>query len=150
MITKTKNLSPLEFLDVLQQEYYISEIRAKISVSIKDKEFYRKLMGYKKEKIENIAMRNQIDSIFSSEEIRNEYIKKIYPLAKGGLPQFELTEKDIKNYYIEGSDVRFLIDNKKFVGKIETVNFEKNFAFLKVKGKKEKRVIKLHELTRIL
>lgn len=146
--SKSKNQSPLEYFDTLQKEYFVAEIRRKIYPSIRDKEYYKMLMERKKDKIQNISIRNRLDSIFTSDEVKMKYMQLVYP--DRGLPKFDVCEKDIKNYYMTGSDVRFEINSVKYLGKIEDVNFINNTALVKIRGEKDRKYLKLHDITRIL
>jgi hypothetical protein len=148
MSEKSRHLSSFEYFEVLQREYLIAEIRRKIYPSIKDKNYYKKIMSYKRDKIEDLSNRNNLDSIFTSKETRDKYVQEIYPSV--GLPNFELTEKDILFYYHPESDVRVEIDGLKKVGKIVSVDFELNMANVKFRGESSVRKCKIHQVTRIL
>ena len=57
---KSRNVAPLEFLDVLQLEYINAIIRSKIYPRVADKDHYRKVAKGKEEKIKDIAFRNNL------------------------------------------------------------------------------------------
>lgn len=105
MNRKTRNLSISEYFHVVQKEYLVTEFRRKISYNPKDKAYFQKVLNYKREKINDIAKRNCLLSIFSSskklEEIRNELFDKF------GRPKFELSEIDLKNYYAVGNEFSY-------------------------------------------
>lgn len=102
---KTRNLSVSEYFEVIQKEYLIANFRKKIYYNPKDKKYYEKVMRFKRQKIEDIAKRNNLLSIFNSEdkmnEIRNELFDKL------GKPKFQLNETDLRNYYSAGNDFQW-------------------------------------------
>lgn len=102
---KTRNLSIAEYFDVLQDEYMVAEFRKKIYFSPKDKSFYNRVMEHKREKIENISNRNNLDSIFNSELKRKEVQDKLFDHL--GRPKFKLSDKDITNYYNPGNEFSY-------------------------------------------
>lgn len=103
---KTRNLSVAEYFDVIQKEYYIAEFRKKIYYNPKDKRYYGRVMDHKKQKIEDIASRNHLKSIFNDEEkavaMRNSLFDEL------GRPKFEMSETDLNNYYSKGNEFSYL------------------------------------------
>lgn len=102
---KTRNLSVATYFSVIQQEYLIAEFRRKIYYKPKDKNYYQRVMGFKKEKIENIAKRNNLESIFTS-QAKMEQIRSLV-FDKSGRPNFEMNETDIANYYATGNEFAY-------------------------------------------
>lgn len=102
---KSRNLSVAEYFDVIQKEYYIAEFRKKIYYNPKDKRYYGRVMGHKKEKIQDIAERNHLDSIFSSELKAAEIRSSLFDL--NGRPCFELSDADRQNYYSIGNEFSY-------------------------------------------
>ena len=155
---KDKNQSILEFFEALQIEYFICEIRRKIYQTQKDKDYYKKVMQYKRSKIEDLATRNNIPSIFSNENIRNEYIKRTYPSQ--GLPEFIKcykntklsiwTENDNCNYYSIGKDVKIVIEENILIGTLDKVDLTNGFGLVKIRKESNQRTILLKDITRIL
>lgn len=110
---KDKDQSIYEFYKTLQEEFLICELRKKIYPRGKDKRYYGKTSEFKKSKIEDIADRNGLPSIFNSEECRREVNKTVF--GEFGLPKFmyrdsverdELKPKDAYYYYAVGAEVR--------------------------------------------
>jgi len=103
--SKTRNLSVAEYFDVIQREYYIAEFRRKIYYSPKDKRYYGRVMEHKRAKIEDIASRNHLDSIFTSAakaaEIRGTLFDGL------GRPIFDMTPEDQQNYYSVGNEFSY-------------------------------------------
>lgn len=102
---KSRNLSVAEYFLVAQKEYLIFEFKRKIYHNPSDKRYFKRVMKYKKEKIENISKRNRLNSIFNSsekmEEVRNHLFDKL------GKPKFDLSEKDIDNYFSPGNEFSY-------------------------------------------
>lgn len=152
---KDRHLSIAEYFDILQLEYYICEIRKKIYAEIRDKDYWGYQMENKKKKIEDIAFRNSLKSIFNDDDVKKSYIKKVYP--EMGLPNFnlnskyKLTDNDITNYYRVDSDVRVHIgDGEDKIGKIVVVDLGHNYVVVKLRGESDKRKVLLKHVTRIL
>lgn len=105
MDKKNRNLSVAEYFLIIQKEYLIAEFRKKIYFSKNDKIYYQRVMDGKKNKINDIAKRNRLDSIFNNsekiEEMRAELFDKL------GKPKFEMSPTDIENYYASGNEFSF-------------------------------------------
>lgn len=109
-----RKLSVHELFKVLQEEYVICKLRAHIYPIQHHKEFWDKTAEGKKEKIESIALRNHLQSLFTNEDIEAQIIRQVY--AELGPPKFYYPNKkkeskqrywDLINYYCKGADVRF-------------------------------------------
>lgn len=144
-----KKLSPVEFLEKLQKEYFICDIRIRFYPSPKDKEYYRKVRSYKKEKIDRICDQNKIPTIFTNEEVFSKYRSLVY--SELDYPIFiEMTKKDWENYYALDCDVKIITDNDVLIGR--TMKFYVGGDFITVKlreGGKEK-IFKKDKVIRIL
>ena len=103
--TKTRNLSVAEYFLQLQKEYLTAEFRRKIYFNPKDKAYYQKVMGFKKEKIESIAKRNRLKSIFNDNVTLSEIQRELFTLD--GKPKFEMTDIDHENYYATGNEFSY-------------------------------------------
>ena len=105
MDKKNRNLSVAEYFLIIQKEYLIAEFRKKIYFSKNDKIYYQRVMDGKRNKINDIAKRNRLDSIFNNyekmEEMRAELFDKL------GKPKFEMSPTDIENYYASGNEFSF-------------------------------------------
>lgn len=145
---KDRDLSIMDFFDNLQEEYYINELRSRIYPSPIDKKYYKKVMGFKKEKIEDIAHKNSINCIFSSEELAEKFRKRVYP--QGNILNFRgIIQQDIDFYYMEEADVRVKIDENNEIGKIKDRNLEKNIIYVKLRGAQETKPYVIGCITRI-
>lgn len=127
---KTRDLSIFEFYEALQIEYIVAELRKKIYPSIADKEYYSRVMEQKKEKIQDIAQKNYLPSIFTDKKVKQHKYSEVY--KNFGIPVFVYKDEehrkrseilDKKYYYLPGSEVRITIDGEIKIGKIEEVDF---------------------------
>ena len=89
----------------MQKEYLIAEFRKKIYFSKNDKIYYQRVMDGKKNKINDIAKRNRLDSIFNNSEKMEEMRAELFD--KLGKPKFEMSPTDIENYYASGNEFSF-------------------------------------------
>jgi hypothetical protein len=103
--TKTRNLSVAEYFLQLQKEYLTAEFRRKIYFNPKDKAYYQKVMGFKKEKIESIAKRNRLKSIFNDNVTLSEIQRELFTLD--GKPKFDMTDIDRENYYATDNEFSY-------------------------------------------
>lgn len=140
---KTRDLSVAEYFEVLQNEYLVAEFRKKIYYSPKDKSFYGRVMEHKREKIENIARRNNLDSIFNSETKYKEVHDKLFD--KLGRPKFQLSEKDVTNYYNPGNE--FSYEGKAWI--LDQIS-ENGMLILYNRTEKRFQEVKKDEVCRIL
>jgi hypothetical protein len=147
MANKSKDLSITSYLDVLQKEYLVAEIRHKIYPKISDKSYWERVMEGKRQKVEDICFRNRISSIFDNDSEKKRLYLEIY--NETGLPNFVykdeeqrigssdfpgLEETDIVNYYSVDSEVRVDYGGKRLFGKITEFDFKQNIVFVKIDG----------------
>jgi hypothetical protein len=152
---KTRNLSIFEFFEQLQLEYIVLELRKKIYPSLADQEYYERVMIQKREKINDIALKNYLPSIFTDKEIKKHKYNEIY--NPFGLPNFMYKDEDHKQkyalldkkyYYLPESEVRIVIEGELKVGKINSVDFIKDKAIVIVDS--ENFELDLQHIARIL
>ena len=105
MYKKNRNLSVAEYFLIIQKEYLIAEFRKKIYFSKNDKIYYQRVMDGKRNKINDIAKRNRLDSIFNNSEKMEEMRAELFD--KLGKPKFEMSPTDIENYYASGNEFSF-------------------------------------------
>ena len=105
MDKKNRNLSVAEYFLIIQKEYLIAEFRKKIYFSKNDKIYYQRVMDGKKNKINDIAKRNRLDSIFNNSEKMEEMRVELFD--KLGKPKFEMSSTDIENYYASGNEFSY-------------------------------------------
>ena len=97
----------------LQNEYLVCLLRSRIYPLDRHKSYWANVAEKKKEKIEDIAIRNALKSIFNDKDTEHQFIESIY--GHGGLPNFYYPNKkvedkqrywDIINYYSKGAEVK--------------------------------------------
>lgn len=155
--SKDRNLSPIDYLDALQKEYFTSKLRHDIHHNKNNKEYHKRVMGHKKEKIESIAFKNAIPNIFSDQAIWSEYRDKVYLLT--GVPTV-LTEEEVMLYYSPNQDVKVeleldsskkspVIKTQNAIGKIESCSSDLSVIYVKLKGDSTARPFAQRYVTRI-
>lgn len=102
---KTRNLSVAEYFLQIQREYLIADFKRKIYFSPKDRAYYIRVCGYKETRINAIARRNNLNSIFNSAEKLAELRAELFD--RNGKPKFEMTSKDYANYFSNGSEFSY-------------------------------------------
>jgi hypothetical protein len=154
---KSRHLSPYDYLEVLQIEYIITELRRKIYVKRKDKDYYQRVLKGKKTKIEDICNRNSLPCIFSDSDEKKKYYQRVYPIV--GFPNFfykdkekeaESVVKDFYYYYHVDTDFRILDGEVTRVGKLMSVDQEKGIVFIRLKGEEQDKPYSLHIVSRII
>ena len=88
---KSRDLTLTELFDILQKEYIVFELRAKIYPQNHHRTFWLELASKKKEKIISIGHRHKFISIFDFAEIKEKYYNEIVP--KVGFPNFIYSNK---------------------------------------------------------
>ena len=102
---KSRDLSTLEYLRQLNQEWWICNLRRKIYPRREDKAYYNRVANLKRDRIKEICERNEIESIFDNKTQMRELNK--FFMRAGGMPIFdEMTELDVTNYYLPDNDCR--------------------------------------------
>lgn len=105
MNNNSRSLLVAEYFHVIQREYLMAEFRRKIYFSPKDKRYFSRVMEFKREKIEDIAKRNQLMSIFTSPDKMRDLRAELFdPLNR---PLFTMGPKDVANYYSINSDFSY-------------------------------------------
>lgn len=152
---KSRKLSILEYLDQLQKEFVMYELRIKIYKNSTDIEYFKKSINLKKEKIIEISDRNQLDNIFNNNDLKKEYYLKINSFEG---PYFEyrdffhkkkLLEKDLFYYYYPESDIK-IKDKNILIGKIKTTDFIKKICLCSIKGQEKDKYVTFNNISRIL
>lgn len=135
---KDRNISIVEYLEVLQNEYIFNEIRKKIYPKKQDRDYYQKVLDSKKEKILDISERNRIPCIFTTPDIKDKLMKRLIPMF--GFPNFTSKESnrryyevyDQRNYYRRESNFKFIIDTDIKIGILK--NVENDICIIESEG----------------
>lgn len=123
---KSRKLSVYEFFKVLQIEWIVSDLRHRIYTGRNDKDHWKMVMECKKVKIEDIAIKNKLPSIFTDAQMKSEFEHLVY--LPDSIPNFHYKNEeqkqgqgyiDLMHYYSTGSDVRCEIMGETKVGKIK-------------------------------
>lgn len=176
MSTNDRDLTLIDYLEQLQLEYIVAELRSKIYKREKDKRFFReKVMSGKRQKIYDISERNpEVLTIFTSEKEMQKFRDQVYKIW--GLPNFfykdieqknELEIKDLLNYFAyqneflirvgeDESERGLLIYLMQDGEKITWANYQSlipseiTFAKVKLRCQEKTSVIHLSNIVRIL
>lgn len=154
---KTRNLSTYEYLQILQVEYIVAELRRKIYVKKKDKSYYSRVLEGKERKIKDICQRNSLPSLFEDGGVRAGCYANVYPAT--GYPDFhykndeqiqEFKAKDFYYYFYKGSDFRVVEEGVTKVGTLISVDEENQVAYIKLKGDESDRPFSINSVARII
>ena len=160
MQEQSRHIPVLQFLEALQIEFVVAELRAKTYKKPKDKTFWKdRVMVGKRTKINDISERNpDAPTIFNSEK-ELERIKSCV-FSEYGLPNYhyrdeeqklELQNKDFYSYFCKNSDVAVRVSSmNKVVGTLLYVSADKQFATVKFRGDEEKSTVHIANVSRIL
>ena len=152
---KTRDLSLYDFFSKLQEEYVCAEVRKKIYTKPKDKGYWQRVMDGKAIKIKDIALRNSLPSIFTSESLKEKVYYRI--INKQGFPNFvykneaerlEIEFLDFVNYYRQGCEFKLDVDGDE-ICTLTYINTSTKEGKIKLKSGLEKDC-ELSVLTRIL
>jgi len=154
---KTRNLSIYDFLNVLQQEFFIAYLRNKIYVNESDKKYWAKIMGFKKGKITNLSLRNDLPSIFTDHKMYYDLYRQTV-LTKG-IPNFmyiseanriDLEKRDILSYYRTGCECKVYLGDGEFkIGEIKKCDVENKEIHVKFKNSDDINLYKFNQVNRI-
>jgi len=157
-INKSRNLSILEYLNILQKEYIVCILRTKIYTKLNDKAHWKKVAEYKKEKIKTISQRNTLDNIFDDKDIYNQIYKEIVPTF--GLPFFIykderekelLIKQDFTNYFYKEMEIKFIDQNNESqLGIIISCSPIMNLVVVKQTNNSEIKDLNANKVRRIL
>jgi len=139
---KSRDISILDFLENLQLEYLLYELRSKIYLKKDNKQKYKEIMQFKEDKIFDICSKNNLRNIFNDGEILQEIESKFY--NEFGNPK-EMTNRDKYFYYLIGSDFSY---NGQGV-KLLSYNLQSYIATIELKNKQSLNV-DLNFIKRIL
>jgi len=120
----SRNIPLADLYSCLQLEYISYFLRSKI-YSKEFTESYKSICEAKKDKIDKIASKNGLPSIFNDVHYRDRYIKKF--LNKSGVPNFTYKDDVIKKkmscwdahyFFQKGTSVKFDVNDETFVGNV--------------------------------
>lgn len=146
---KSRDLSILDFLKVLTDEYFLAEMRSKTYKRKSDRNYWLKVCRFKKDKIEDIALRNRLPSIFNNQDLYVSSIDSYFP--KGEICQLIKNSKDLRSYYSIDADVTISLPSGVVeTGRIEDVDLSKGHVWVCHLDNQESKQYRLHQIRRIL
>lgn len=142
-MNKTRDLSVAEYFLQIQKEYLIADFRKRIYYSPKDKAYWTKVCNYKEARINAIAKRNNLNSIFNSENKLQDLKDELFD--HNGRPKFNMTKEDIKNYYSNGSEFSYggeiyILDQLNYDGQLTLYSLDEE-NYIKVKKEAVNRIL---------
>lgn len=152
---KTRHLTIYQFFEILQIEWLVADLRFRIAVKAKDKEYWKKVKEGKKQTIEMLADRNSLPTIFTDSDLKADFEKRIY--GCGNYPNFHYKDEvakqmqgywDMVHYYKVGVEVRFEQFSEVRVGKIK--EYRPNADLIKIEYEQEVYDLCIKEISRIL
>jgi hypothetical protein len=146
--TKTRDLSTLEFLDVLVKEYFVAELRRKIYTKASDRKYWKKTADFKKEKIIDISNRNRLPHIFDDEQKMSKAYDKYFPINE--LPPIIINNKDLYSYYRKDTDVTIMDDGNVLVGQIESSDLKTAKVDVRLFDDSSRKTFRFSQVRRIL
>ena len=130
-MSKNRHLSSFDYLEILQEEYICNDIRTKIYIRRADKDHYRRVLESKKKKIQSIAEKNSLSTIFDNEELYKKYWHRVVPIW--GIPHFIYNQsKDVQEdkFPYKGTLVKYLIEGQYQYGFTIEVLFEDGLVLI--------------------
>lgn len=141
-----RHLSQIDYLDILQWEYFVNMFKSKIYTKLNDRNFYKKVMSHKKDKILDLSRKNYLPNVFDDKELFEKYRALIFP-KQGITSSMKLTDEEIAYYYSKDSDVRINQDDSVLLGKISSS--EGSHVKVKIRGTDEIKPFLKTAVTRI-
>lgn len=143
---KSRDLSILDFYEILQVEWICADLRRKIYPKIKDKNYWTKVAEGKKNTILRLAEKNSLPSIFDDESMLRIFEKKVY--RENAYPDFVYKNEDNKieqeywdlHYYLYiYTQVRVNVAGEIKLGKItkEFIPYKDRYVMVTIEGEEK-------------
>lgn len=140
---KSRQLPLQEYYSILQKEWLVSHLRWMIYTGERDKNYYKEReMNGKRKIIEDLSLRNNLVSIFTSSERMDYYKNMIY--NETGLPNFIYRsdedrsvrrKRDILSYFSKGCKVEIVSEGEDILmGVIDYTFLDKNTCNVLIQG----------------
>jgi hypothetical protein len=104
MKPKDRHISILEYFNRLQLEFLLYELRSKIYPAAEDKVKFKRVLQFKKDKIDDISKKNTLVSIFDDEIMKREMVDALF--GNENMPS-DFNKRDKYFYYFVGSDFSY-------------------------------------------
>lgn len=120
-----KKLSTYQYFEILQVEWLVADLRCRIYTNEKDCAYWNKVRDGKRAKIESIADKNQLPTIFTDLEMKRDLERRIY--NDYTYPNFHYRDEshkqtqgfwDLTYYYNKDSEVKYEWLGEIRVGKV--------------------------------
>jgi len=126
MVRKSRDIPITEYYTNLQLEWISYKVRELIYDREIDRKRFHDICEMKKEKIEKFAFRNCCNSIFSSDNMKEKYVKKF--LGNGyGLPNFQYRDDRQRKVNGHWDKVHYFKSGIKVIKDGVTYTVQKNF-----------------------
>lgn len=141
-------LTQQEYLIKIIKEYHQALLRSLVYPKQKDKVYWSKICGYKRDKIYKISYGIGETNIFNDPDQDHKYYTKFYP--KNEIPLLITEHQDLVNYYSQGATVFVEKDDKNLIGRIHSVDLDKKTCYVDVKVSGDVSVFPLGKIKRAL
>lgn len=120
-----RKLSTYQYFEILQVEWLVADLRCRIYSDDKDRTYWNKVREGKKAKINNIADKNRLPTIFTDEELKRDLENRIF--NDYSYPNFHYKDEnqkksqgywDLLHYYSKDTEVRYELLGEVKVGKV--------------------------------
>lgn len=138
-----RKLSTYQYFEILQVEWLVVDLRCRVFTNEKDQAYWRRVREGKRVKIESIADKNRLPTIFSDDDLKRDLEKRIY--NDYSYPNFHYKDEsykqaqgywDLLNYYSKESEVRYEICDEVKVGVVlDYTPFSKEIRIQNLKTK---------------
>lgn len=141
MERQKRNISILQYFNVLQLEFLLYELRAKIYPFANEKTKFKEILDFKKNKIDDLSKKNKLKSIFDCEQKRLSIESEF--LDVNGVPR-EMSSRD--KYFYYAIKAEFSFDGKDC--KLCKYDFKNGTAVISLQN--IEHTVELSEIRRIL
>lgn len=120
-----RKLSTYQYFEILQLEWLIADLRCRIFANEKDQSYWHRVREGKRVKIESIAEKNRLPTIFSDNDLKRDLENRIF--NDYSYPNFHYKDEahkqsqgywDLLNYYSKGVEVRYEFCDEVRVGTV--------------------------------
>lgn len=120
-----RKLSTYQYFEILQVEWLVTDLRCRIFTNEKDVAYWRRVREGKRVKIESIAEKNKLPTIFFDDDLKRDLENRIY--NDYSYPNFQYKDEsdkqsqgywDLLSYYSKGVEVRYESTEEMKVGTI--------------------------------
>jgi hypothetical protein len=132
--TKTRNLSPAEYLDILMTEYFCCLLKQKIHKNKKNISYYEKVASYKIETINDLCERKLMPNPIEHNEILESKTKSFQ--KRFGIKHLSLSELEKILYFSPNNDFVVYVKATELIVKL--IDYELNSDVITVKDSEGK------------